>query len=873
MFLCLTPVASANVELTVHDERLQITLMAESPAIRNPIGIAVDHQDRIYVIESHTSLRPNEYDGPESDRIRMIIDNDGDGTPERTATAAEDLHQAMSLAVSPQGMLYVVCASEIIALLDHNGDGVFDGKRTVVTLETEYQHPHYRLTGATFDDDGWLYFSRGNMGGHAFTVRGADGSTVRGYGDGGAIMRCLPGGNRLEEVATGIWNVMGMDHDRHGRLLAADNDPESRGPNRLLHIVSDGNYGYQTLYGKGGHHPLLAWDGEFPETLPIVSATREAPSAVLSGRRAALPDAYLDSVLVSCWGESMIERHALQPNGVSVSADVSILVSGSDEFRPVAMAADSKGAIYITDWASSRYPNHAKGRLWRLTAKPSDKGGFKPDTGYLESEGQKVMKEVAAKQLELEAPKLFSLLTHDDPFLTHTAIGVLAQPAFWDKLMVASKDTTPSNRLAALLALRRAHHPDAANLVTRFLSDSDRVIRMTALRWAAELRDPSLRPALDAAIVDPKVSLELLETYLASQASLSPDILKAIASQSVASAFDLPFPTASGSLEKIIASENISDHLRSLALMRIGEAGNKDLIPLLARWTRERSPALQMGAVRGLAGTIDVDEQVIPILKSVAQNRSFDPQVRAEAIAALANKDPTQVEWALPLLDDPKALVRLEAARATRLIGKLEPVLSKLEAHYAKIRDNPREAKVAEQLEFILYGPHNETKKFAKKRPKTVEQWQERLQYGGDVAGGRRLFHSSLLLCAQCHTPGPFRNSLGPSLENLGQSVDRARIVQSLIEPFKNASPAYQAWKVRTKDGLIDQGVQLEQMIDGSLKYIAFEGNEVFVSADELQSYEPIQHSIMPYGLQQIMTVQEMLELVSYLESLGEILD
>ena len=877
--LCLTLVfATASlgqVELTVHDDRLQVSLMAEAPEIRNPIGIAVGKEDRVYVIESHTSLRPSTYDGPESDRVRLVIDRDGDGEPERIATATEGLHQAMSLAVSPQGLVYVVCASEIVALLDHNDDGIFDGKRTIITLETDYRHPHYRLAGITFDRDGRLYFSRGNMGSHAYTIRGTDGTTISGYGDGGSILRCLPGGTDVEEFATGFWNVVGMDHDAHERLLVADNDPESRGPNRLLHITDNGDYGYRTLFGKGGHHPLLSWEGELPGTLPMVSATREAPSGVLSGSSTSFPEDYDDSVLVACWGESVIERHALESDSLSVNGRSSVLVSGPSSFRPVSMATDSRGIVYITDWASNRYSNHANGGLWTLRSTQPSEDNLNPSQKRPRptTDAEKVIREIRAKRQASDAPRLLNLLTHDDAFMTHAAVETLAQPVFWESLLQASNDTTPSIRLGALLALRRAHHPDSANLVRQFLSDSDQIIRITALRWATELRDPQLRLTIDEAILSPKVSLGLLETYLAAKSALSSDYLEALEAGQTPSAFDLPSPSPNETLKTIITSEETNDHLRSLALMHISDSKEQTPIDLLARWAREMSPRLQRAAIKGISTIEDAQERVTPILRSIAENRSYDPQVRADAIATWATQIPIESEWVLPLLDDPRAVVRLEAARALRLTGQVEPALSKLTEHYGKVKDDPTEAPVAEQLEFILFGPHADDKKFASQRPSTLADWQSALQTGGDVNAGRRLFNAAGLLCSQCHTPGAFRNSLGPSLENLGQSVDRDRIVQSLIEPTSDASPAFQAWRIVTKSGVTEQGVQIEWLLDGSLKYIGYEGSEVIVPADDLRSHTPVRESIMPHGLQELMTVREMRELVSYLESLGSTLD
>ena len=45
-------------------------------------------------------------------------------------------------------------------------------------------------------------------------------------------------------------------------------------------------------------------------------------------------------------------------------------MSGDKDFRPVALARDSKGNLYITDWMLVDYPNHGKGRIWKVTGVP-----------------------------------------------------------------------------------------------------------------------------------------------------------------------------------------------------------------------------------------------------------------------------------------------------------------------------------------------------------------------------------------------------------------------------------------------------------------------------------------------------------------------
>ena len=81
-----------------------------------------------------------------------------------------------------------------------------------------------------------------------------------------------------------------MAFDAFGRLFAVDNDPDSRPPCRLLHIVEGGDYGYRFRNGRKGLHPFTAWNGELPGTLGMVAGTGEAPSGVVAYEADNLPD-------------------------------------------------------------------------------------------------------------------------------------------------------------------------------------------------------------------------------------------------------------------------------------------------------------------------------------------------------------------------------------------------------------------------------------------------------------------------------------------------------------------------------------------------------------------------------------------------------
>src|SRR5258707_5992109 len=153
---------------------------------------------------------------------------------------------------------------------------------------------------------GILYFTQGENLGAKYKLIGSDGTTLSGGGEGGSIYRCRPDGSKLERVATGFWNTFHLTFDPFGRLFAVDNDPDARGPCRLLHIIQGGDYGYRFRNGRRGLHPFTAWNGELPGTLPMVAGTAEAPCGIVSYESVGLPAEYRGLLLVTSWGGHVV---------------------------------------------------------------------------------------------------------------------------------------------------------------------------------------------------------------------------------------------------------------------------------------------------------------------------------------------------------------------------------------------------------------------------------------------------------------------------------------------------------------------------------------------------------------------------------------
>ena len=477
--------AAAPASLNVHDPRLMISVLAEDPDIVTPIGMAIDDNDQIFVIESHTHHPPADYVGPQSDRIKRFVDEDSNGKPDEITVFAEGFDAGMNLAFSPTGELYILCAREVFAVHDRDGDERSEDRTRILHVETSNKYAHSCLLGITFSRDGWLYVSRGNNGSAAYTIHGTDGSTVTGYGDGGNIVRCRPDGSQLTEFATGFWNPFDLKFDRAGRLICADNDPDARGPNRLVHVVPFGDYGYKSIYGGGGNHPYQGWNGDLPGTLPYISGTGEAPSGLLDANRSSLPNDFSNSLFVTIWNENTIERHETTARGVSLEASSSVLISGPQDFRPVAIDADSRGNIFITDWVLVDYPNHGRGKIWRLTSNQS-RDSIKPRSYFARAEknaGSKVLSSLFDTHRTRHVKRLLNALKSDDPFVRHAAVVAISKPQFRNAVLEGLDSENAATRLGCLIALRRMEIDAPETVLRKGLRDANPEVRRVALQW------------------------------------------------------------------------------------------------------------------------------------------------------------------------------------------------------------------------------------------------------------------------------------------------------------------------------------------------------------------------------------------------------
>lgn len=571
---------------TLTDARLTLDLVAQEPDIMTPTGVAVDEQGRIWVIENHTHQRTPNYKGPPTDRILVFSEFDAKGRATKRTIFADGFKDSMGLTLHRNGSVYLATRSDIWQLRDTKGEGKADKRKVIVKLDSPGNYPHNGLSGFAIDPQGNLIFALGENLGASYALIGSDKATWRGGGEGGSIYRCRPDGTDLVRVATGFWNTFHLAYDAFGRLFAVDNDPDSRGPCRLLHIIDGGDYGYRYRNGRKGLHPFTAWDGELPGTLPMVAGTAEAPSGILFYEGRGLPEEYRGQALVTSWGDHVIERFTMVPHGASFRAKATVLARGGEDFRPVGIVAAPDGSVVFSDWVDKSYPVHGKGRLWRIRWKDA------PPVDIQLADVEKKSK-----------ADLRKLLGHPRIEIRSAAARKLAAMTEIADLLtsVLKEEVNLRARIHALHAAASLPGNDGIGILMRaFEGDDAPEVRGEAARLLG-LRDLSLNAALSKTLAkdtSPFVRMQALTYVRSSYAAFQFVPMLADTDPFVAAAALALLGKPGTSAELMLHAKASDARVRLGVLLALRRTGDPDARKALPGFLSEPDPAVRRAAIQ-----------------------------------------------------------------------------------------------------------------------------------------------------------------------------------------------------------------------------------------------------------------------------------
>jgi len=137
----------------------------------------------------------------------------------------------------------------------------------------------------------------------------------------------------------------------------------------------------------------------------------------------------------------------------------------------------------------------------------------------------------------------------------------------------------------------------------------------------------------------------------------------------------------------------------------------------------------------------------------------------------------------------------------------------------------------------------------------------------GDAAKGAVIYRRDTVGCIKCHQVNGEGVDFGPNLSEIGTKLGKDALYEAILDPSAGVSFGYEAWQIELKNGDEAYGLIVSDTAD-EIVVKTQGGIVVRYKKSDVAKREQQKLSIMPAGLQQTMSTQELVDLVEYLSSL-----
>ena len=293
-----------------------------------------------------------------------------------------------------------------------------------------------------------------------------------------------------------------------------------------------------------------------------------------------------------------------------------------------------------------------------------------------------------------------------------------------------------------------------------------------------------------------------------------------------------PDGSLSGTLRSaagVAADPNAADEIRVSAVQLIAQ--DSATVPdsvLLALLDPREPQRIQIEAVAALGGS-----EGNPAAELVRHWTGFTPGVRQEAMRVL--------------MSHPERTMVLLAAIRDNVIRS-----SDLTANQAQILHNHPDARVREEAARVLAQTNAN-------RQKVIDSYAVALTLPADAAHGKKVFGA---ICAACHLLEGVGSELGPNLLGV-KAHGKDSIMVDILDPNRKIDPEFLFYQIKTKAGDLLGAVADETPTSITVKQAW--GSRTVVPRSEIVRMQSIGQSMMPDGLENAVSKQDMADLLEYL--------
>jgi putative membrane-bound dehydrogenase-like protein len=449
---------------------------------------------------------------------------------------------------------------------------------------------------------------------------------------------------------------------------------------------------------------------------------------------------------------------------------------------------------------------------------------------------------IALEQLDatsdLESTLLASFLNSDDGRLSELAADILAdQPHRVDEFMqelnarlAEVKQNKPLHRSLVTMMIAWRQQPQIIEAIGTLLEDSrdNEVCANQAIELLRNYERESIPVAWDAA----------LTSWLD---DANPSWKSQIAS--VAGRFELA-----------------SDSRLNQALLRHANDSEDDLgaLTLLAATTQGTACPEKLEA-RLIAALTSDDEGINQAAVNATARVQLSEASLQRLLDELDNLPPRSLAVAIEAINA-RALDHLDS----QMLGKLNSLTAARTLSPDELRNMYRER--SEELRSLA----TDTIDQLSKPPADIEaKVSARLSAlpEGDIGRGMLVFRNQKTACAGCHKIGYIGGEIGPELSKIGGARTNEALLEAIMFPSARLEQSYHSTKVLTTEGQVYNGLIRKQIDANSFELQLTADKSIIIKKDEIEEMSSSLVSVMPAGLAELLTDQELSDLLAFLVS------
>lgn len=643
---------------------------------------------------------------------------------------------------------------------------------------------------------------------------------------GGYVVKLDKDGKKAELYASGQRNCYDIAMSPSGEIFGYDSDMEWDWgtpwyrPTRVFHVASGADHGFREGTAK--------WPEYYPDSLPAtVNIGIGSPTGVEFGTGAKFPAKYQNALYVLDWTYGRVIAVHLKSDGAGYTGTFENFVAPKGMTDKNAkktpnnvtdVVVGNDGALYFTTGG-----RNTQGNLYRVTYV-----GVEPTRPIITIYSG----EMNAVRHWIEEVRQF----HREP--DPKAIGVA-----WRHLESSSRDL----RYAARIAIERQ---PLGEWKEKALAETNPQVALEALLAMARYAGRNDQPAILSAVSKLSAAELLPEQQLARIRIIQVSIARqgkpaAAASAAVVAELSAMFPATGARADDL--NRELS---QTLIALDAPDAVAKTLSLLAASKVQEQQIGYALALKSATAG--------------------WTPELRKQYLTWWTT-DVTK-------LDHPPELIKWfdDVGRAysngssfARFIGNMhKEVVASLPPNQVKELDDIISA----------YTPPAPRQAKPQPKPRTLVKQYEMadLEPAIGAAGKSRDFNRgkeafAVAQCLACHKFGNEGGESGPDITAVSSRFQRRDLLESIVLPSKVISEQYQNMDVRLKDGDVVWGRIIEDtpeklvVVPDPLKPDV----KVTVKKSDIKNVGPSKLSPMPEGLINILSKDEILDMLAYIESGG----